>query len=43
MKNVCYKVFCAKTVSNKVEAFTGLSNRAQNLMVGGDVPFYLKF
>jgi len=41
-KNVCYKVFCAKTDSNKVvKAFISLTIRAK--MIGGGDPFDLKF
>jgi len=35
------KFLYVKTVSDKGVRHSGLSNRAQ--MVGGDVPFYLKF
>ena len=41
-KKVCYKVsLCENFQRQSCKAFTVLSNHAQ--MVGGDVPFYLKF
>ena len=42
LKIVCYKAsLCENFRQQTCKAFTGLSNRAQ--MVGGGVPFYLKF
>jgi len=42
LKKVCYKVsLCENCKRQSCTAFIGLTIRA--IMIGGDVPFYLKF